>query len=61
MFGLGASTLIIILIIILLIFGISQLPKLAKTLNASAKEVRKDMNEVEGETKPSPKKTAKKR
>lgn len=38
--GLGTPELIIIAVIILLIFGGSQLPKLAKNIGASAKELR---------------------
>lgn len=39
--GMGAPELIVIAIIILLIFGGSQLPKLAKNLGGSVKELRK--------------------
>lgn len=39
--GMGAPELIIIAVIILLIFGGSQLPKLAKNLGGSVKELRK--------------------
>ena len=45
MFGLGATELIVILIIILVIFGGSQLPKLARSLGTSAKELRKGLKD----------------
>ncbi len=44
--GMGAPELIIIAVIILLIFGGSQLPKLAKNLGSSAKELRKGFDEA---------------
>ena len=41
MFGLGASELLIILLILLLLFGASRLPKLTRSIGESAKELRK--------------------
>lgn len=43
--GLGTSELVIILIIILLLFGSTQLPKLARSLGQSAKELREGLKE----------------
>ena len=41
----GAPELIIILVIILVVFGGSQLPKLAKSLGTSAKELRNGLKD----------------
>lgn len=45
MFGIGATELIIILAILLLLFGASRLPKLSRSIGESAKELRKGMSD----------------
>lgn len=44
MLGLGTPELIIILIIVLLLFGGTQLPKLARSIGSSAKELREGLD-----------------
>lgn len=51
--GLGTPELIIIAVIILLIFGGSQLPKLAKNIGTSAKELRQGLGKDEKKTEAS--------
>lgn len=51
MFGLGTQELIVILVIILVIFGGSQLPKLARSIGSSVKELRKGLKEESEEDK----------
>ena len=46
---LGWPELIIILIVVLLLFGASRLPQLARSLGASARELRKGLEEGEEE------------
>ncbi|HZQ78356.1 MAG TPA: twin-arginine translocase TatA/TatE family subunit [Acidimicrobiia bacterium] len=52
MAGLGAPELIIILLIVMLIFGGSKLPKLARSLGESSKEFRKGLAEGAGDAEP---------
>jgi len=45
MFGLGTQELVIILIIVLVLFGSTKLPQLAKGLGQSMKELRKGLSD----------------
>jgi len=45
MFGLGTEELVLILVIILVLFGSTKLPQLAKGLGQSIKELRKGFSE----------------
>ena len=47
MAGLGATELIIILLVILLLFGSTKLPKLAKSLGEAQKEFKKGIAEAD--------------
>lgn len=51
-FGLGAPELILILVILLVLFGGSKLPSLAKGLGQSVKEFKKAAKEIDEEEKP---------
>jgi sec-independent protein translocase protein TatA len=59
MFGLGAQELMVILVIVLVLFGGSKLPDLAKSLGKSMKEFKKGIaSESEEEQAPKPGPTA---
>ena len=45
MFGLGYQELLLILVIVLVLFGGSKLPDLARSLGSSVKEFKKGVNE----------------
>ncbi len=53
MFGLGYQELLIILVIVLVLFGASRLPDLARSLGSSVKEFKKGINEVQKDDTPS--------
>lgn len=45
MFGLGASELLIVLIVLLLLFGGTQIPKLARSIGRAQKEFQEGVSE----------------
>jgi sec-independent protein translocase protein TatA len=47
MFGLGYQELLLILVIVLVLFGASRLPELARSLGSSVKEFKKGINEAQ--------------
>lgn len=50
-FTLGAPEIILIVVVILLLFGATRLPQLARSIGASVKELQKGLAEGEGEAK----------
>lgn len=49
MFGLGYQELLLILVIVLILFGASRLPDLARSLGSSVKEFKKGVAEIKDE------------
>ena len=49
MFGLGASELFIIFLIILLLFGAKNIPEIAKSMGKALRSLKKGVNEIEDE------------
>ncbi|MFQ5897744.1 MAG: twin-arginine translocase TatA/TatE family subunit [Candidatus Methylomirabilia bacterium] len=46
MFGLGYQELLLILVIVMVLFGASRLPELARSIGSSVKEFKKGVNEI---------------
>jgi sec-independent protein translocase protein TatA len=55
--NLGPTELIIVLLIVMLLFGAARLPKLARSLGESARELRKGMADADRNDEPDDKKT----
>ena len=51
MFGLGGTELLMVFVVILLVFGPSQIPKMAKGLGQAMREFRKAQREISEELK----------
>lgn len=51
MFGLGGTELLLVFVVILLVFGPSQIPKMAKGLGQAMREFRKAQQEIGDELK----------
>ncbi|MBI4240891.1 MAG: twin-arginine translocase TatA/TatE family subunit [Candidatus Rokubacteria bacterium] len=60
MFGLGYQELLLILLIVLVLFGASRLPELARSLGSSVKEFKKGVAEVKEEASAAKKEEEKK-
>jgi len=57
-FGMGGTELLVVFIIILLIFGPSQIPKMARGLGQAMREFRKAQNEITDEMRSDDSKSA---
>lgn len=57
MFGLGYHELLLILVILLVLFGASRLPQLARSPGSSVKEFKKGVSEAQTEETSAPTKT----
>ena len=51
MFGLGGTELLVLFVVILLVFGPSQIPKMARGLGQAKREFRKAQREISDEMK----------
>ena len=49
MFGLGSGEMVVVVVLVLLVFGPSQIPKMAKGLGQAMREFRKAQNEIHDE------------
>lgn len=61
MFGVGYQELLLILVIVLVLFGASRLPELARSLGTSVKEFKKGVAEAKEETTSAAKKEEEKK
>lgn len=61
MFGLGYQELLLILVIVLVLFGASRLPELARSLGSSVKEFKKGVAEVKEDSAAAAKKEEEKK
>lgn len=52
--GIGAPELIIVLLVVLLLFGATRLPKLARSMGEASKEFKKGIGEKDAETAATP-------
>ena len=50
----GATEVLIVLAVLLLLFGSTRLPKLARSIGEAGRELRKGMNEASTEEEPKP-------